>query len=341
MADFAKDIPYYVFPHELDCIVINATNTCTVEFFTNVGVDMILTLTPNADGQIIIEDFAQLLRDITADHPCVFCEIYLKEEGTTEDGAAEFYVRACCQDLNTTCTEFCNKHFFSLVKGPKPTYMGAEELLFADNINKAVATLIWVNPENGDVKETTKELGTSGDNLSSRINVSPSQFASPGAEYILHSYQVKADYRTAEFILQSSKDATPVSFMFRNAFGYLETFHCFGATLTELKPTRSTAMFGGKTRNYRVLAVPEQTSHTGIIPSHMVPLFADLCSATFVKVLPSEREVCITDCDFKISNDLYTPQQATISWREANRSTLHEPKESFRTFDNSFDNTFY
>ena len=132
MADFVKDIPYYVFPHELDCIVINATNTCTVEFFTNVGVDMILTLTPNADGQIIIEDFAQLLRDITADHPCVFCEIYLKEEGTTEDGAAEFYVRACRQDLNTTCTEFCNKHFFSLVKGPKPTYMGAEELLFAD-----------------------------------------------------------------------------------------------------------------------------------------------------------------------------------------------------------------
>ena len=64
--------------------------------------------------------------------------------------------------------------------------------------------------------------------------------------------------------------------MFRNAFGYLETFHCFGATLTELKPTRSTAMFGGKTRNYRVLAVPEHTSHTGIIPSHMVPLFADL-----------------------------------------------------------------
>ena len=341
MANFITPIPEFAFPHELDRIIISSTNKCTFEFFSANGVEMTLSLTPDANGQIIIEDFAQVLRDVTAESAGVMCEIYLEELDASENSAAEFYVRACRQDLNTTAEEFCKKHFFSLVKGPKPTYMGAEELLFADNINKAVATLIWVNPENGDVKETTKDLGNSGDNLSSRINVSPSQFASPGAEYILHSYLVKADDRTAEFILQSCKDATPVSFMFRNAFGYLETFHCFGATLKELKPARSTAMFGGKTRNYRVLAVPEQTSHTGVIPSHMVPLFADLCSATFVKVLPSEREVCITDCDFKISNDLYTPQQATISWREANRSTLHEPTESLRTFDKSFDNTFY
>lgn len=341
MADFAKDIPYYVFPHELDCIVINATNTCTVEFFTNVGVDMILTLTPNADGQIIIEDFAQLLRDITADHPCVFCEIYLKEEGTTEDGAAEFYVRACRQDLNTTCTEFCNKHFFSLVKGPKPTYMGAEELLFADNINKATATPVWINPQTGDVKETIVNLQISGDNLSARINASPSIFASPGAEYKLHSYLVMADGRMAEFVVQSCVDTTPLTLRFRNAFGYMETFHCFGNTLTELKPTRSTASFAGKTKNYRVLAIPEHTTHTGVIPPHLVDFFADLCSATDVFVQSTGREVCITDCDFKISNDLYTPQQATITWRESARTTLHEPFETVRTFDESFDETFY
>ena len=341
MADFAKDIPYYVFPHELDCIVINATNTCTVEFFTNVGVDMILTLTPNADGQIIIEDFAQLLRDITADHPCVFCEIYLEEEGTTESGAAEFYVRACRQDLNTTCTEFCNKHFFSLVKGPKPTYMGAEELLFADNINKATATPVWINPQTGDVKETIVNLQISGDNLSARINASPSIFASPGAEYKLHSYLVMADGRMAEFVVQSCVDTTPLTLRFRNAFGYMETFHCFGNTLTELKPTRSTASFAGKTKNYRVLAIPEHTTHTGVIPPHLVDLFADLCSATDVFVQSTGREVCITDCDFKISNDLYTPQQATITWRESARTTLHEPFETVRTFDESFDETFY
>ena len=100
-------------------------------------------------------------------------------------------------------------------------------------------------------------------------------------------------------------------------------------------------MFAGKTRNYCMLAVPEHKLHTGIIPSHMVPLFADLFSTTFVEVLPSERVVSITGCDFKISNGLCTPQQATISWGEANRSTLHEPKDLFRTFDSSFDNTFY
>ena len=341
MANFITPIPEYAFPHELDRIIISSTNTCTFEFFSGNGIDMELSLTPDANGQIIIEDFAQVLRDVTAESACVSCEIYLEEEGAGESSAAEFCVRACRQDLNTTAEEFCNKHFFSLVKGPKPTYLGAEELLFASNINKATATLIWVNPKTGDVKETTQNQPLSGDNLSARINVSPSIFASPGAEYKLHSYQVIADGRKAEFKVQSCVDATPLSLRFRNAFGYMETFHCFGNTLTELKPTRSSASFHGKTRNYRVLAIPETTAHTGVISPELFDLFADLCAATSVSVLPSNREVCITDCDFKLSNDLYEPQQATITWRESSRAALHQPFDTVRTFDESFDNTFY
>ena len=341
MANFITPIPEYAFPHELDRIIISSTNTCTFEFFSGNGIDMELSLTPDANGQIIIEDFAQVLRDVTAESACVSCEIYLEEEGASESSAAEFYVRACRLDLNTTASEFCNKHFFSLVKGPKPTYLGAEELLFADNINKATATPVWINPQTGDVKETIVNLQISGDNLSARINASPSIFASPGAEYKLHSYLVMADGRMAEFVVQSCVDTTPLTLRFRNAFGYMETFHCFGNTLTELKPTRSTASFAGKTKNYRVLAIPEHTTHTGVIPPHLVDLFADLCSATDVFVLSTGREVCITDCDFKISNDLYTPQQATITWRESARAALHEPFETVRTFDESFDETFY
>ena len=150
-----------------------------------------------------------------------------------------------------------------------------------------------------------------------------------------------ADGRMAEFVVQSCVDTTPLTLRFRNAFGYMETFHCFGNTLTELKPTRSTASFAGKTKNYRILAIPEHTTHTGVIPPHLVDLFADLCCATDVFVQSTGREVCITDCDFKISNDLYTPQQATITWRESARAALHEPFETVRTFDESFDNTFY
>ncbi len=341
MANFITPIPEFAFPHELDRIIISSTNKCTFEFFSANGVEMTLSLTPDANGQIIIEDFAQVLRDVTAEATGVMCEIYLEEVDASENSAAEFYVRACRQDLNTTASEFCNKHFFSLVKGPKPTYLGAEELLFADNINKATATLIWINPQTGDVKEIVENISMSGDNLSTRINVSPSRFTSPATDYKLHSYQVFADSRTFDFIVQSCVDAIPVSFNFRNAFGYFETFHCFGATLTELKPTRSTASFDGKTKNYRVLAIPEHTTHTGVIPHHLVDLFADLCSATEVFVLSTGREVCITDCDFKISNDLYTPQQATITWRESARAALHEPFENVRTFDESFDETFY
>ena len=228
-----------------------------------------------------------------------------------------------------------------MVKGPKPTYLGTEEILFADNINKATATPVWVNPKTGDVKETVVSLQVSGDNVSARINVSPSIFTAPADGYVLHSYTINADGRIAQFVLRTCADATPVTLQFKNCFGFWETFHCFGNTLTELKPTRSSASFQGKTRNYRVLAIPETTAHTGVISPDLFDLFADLCAATSVAVLPSNREICITDCDFKLSNDLYEPQQATIMWRESARAALHQPFDTVRTFDESFDETFY
>lgn len=51
-------------------------------------------------------------------------------------------------------------------------------------------------------------------------------------------------------------------------------------------------------------------------------------------------EVCITDNDFKLSSDLYEPQEGNITWRYASRSRRFEAETAVRTFDSTFDNTF-
>lgn len=302
MADFITQIPEYAFPHELDRIFIRSTDTVTVEFYSDTGIELQLTLTPDKSFIASIDDFARVLRDATATKGYAACEIYASGTG------GEFIVRACRQDIDAKAVDFYKNHFFSLCKGTKPTYMGAKEVLYAASINTATATLVWINAATGDVQETTVNLQISGDDMSARIDASPSKFTAPADGYALHSYTINADGRIARFVLRTCADATPVTLQFKNCFGYLETFHCFGNSITELKPTRSSASFLGKTRNYRVLAIPETTAHTGVISPDLFDMFADLCASTSVSVLPSDREICITDCDFKLSNDRYEPQ---------------------------------
>ena len=90
-----------------------------------------------------------------------------------------------------------------------------------------------------------------------------------------------------------------------------------------------------------MLSAPEFTAQTGILRPCDFALFEDLCTADYV-LLGSEQgpEVCITDNDFKLSSDLYEPQEASISWRYASRARRFEVEPDVRTFDNSFDNTF-
>ena len=186
----------------------------------------------------------------------------------------------------------------------------------------------------------TKSAVSAGTNYH-RLDVSPAQFTPPAEGFALRSYTVAAGKRSLRFILCPVLDAKPLTFVFRNCFGQLESFHCFGTMQQEVKPTRSTASFAGKTRNYRVQSAPEFTAQTGILRPCDFALFEDLCTADYV-LLDAENgtEVCITDNDFKLSSDLYEPQEASITWRYASRARRFEVEPDVRTFDNSFDNTF-
>ena len=85
----------------------------------------------------------------------------------------------------------------------------------------------------------------------------------------------------------------------------------------------------------------EYTAQTGLLRPGCFALFEDLCTSDYV-LLPAENnaELCITDCDFKLSSDRYEPQQGTITWRYARQARHYEVVNDAITFDDTFDDTF-
>ena len=309
------------------------------------GEDQIkLKLTPDNKGKIHIDDIAQLLRDYTENGNARSFTI------DWEFNFQSFIVLPCKVDVSENAEKFCSQHFLTLQQGAKPTYLGAQEFvsMYGDSNTREAFTisLLWANPQTGEVRETslseeqTDSAVSTGTNYY-RLDVSPAQFTPPAEGFALRSYTVAAGKRSLRFILCPVLDAKPLTFVFRNCFGQLESFHCFGTMQQEVKPTRSSASFAGKTRNYRVQSAPEFTAQTGILRPCDFALFEDLCTADYV-LLGAENgpEVCITDNDFKLSSDLYEPQEASITWRYASRARRFEADSAVRTFDRTFDNTF-
>ena len=343
MATLETLLPGFGFPHQYDSIVFSADAPCEFAISSNAG-GVLLKLSPNALGEIRIEDFAQVLRDFTADG---------KARGFTlswEQNSKNFTVLPCRFDLSNGADTFVFTHFLTLQQGAKPTYLGAQEFVTLYTVFHSRDTfslsLLWANQQTGEVRETslseeqTDGAVSTGKNYY-RLDVSPAKFTPPAEGFALRSYTVAAGKRSLRFILCPLLDAQPLTFVFRNCFGQLESFHCFGTMQQEVKPTRSSASFAGKTRNYRVQSAPEFTAQTGILRPCDFALFEDLCTADYV-LLGTENgtEVCITDNDFKLSSDLYEPQEGSITWRYANRARRFEVEPAVRTFDKSFDNTF-
>lgn len=343
MVTLDTQLPVFGFPQQYDSIVFSADDPCVITI--ECGEDQIkLNLTPDNKGKIHIDDIAQLLRDYTENGNARSFTI------DWEFNFQSFIVLPCKVDVSENAEKFCSRHFLTLQQGAKPTYLGAQEFvsMYGDSNTREAFTLslLWANPQTGEVRETslseeqTDGAVSTGTNYY-RLDVSPAQFTPPADGFALRSYTVAAGKRSLRFILCPVLDAKPLTFVFRNCFGQLESFHCFGTMQQEVKPTRSSASFAGKTRNYRVQSAPEFTAQTGILRPCDFALFEDLCTADYV-LLGAENgpEVCITDNDFKLSSDLYEPQEASITWRYASRARRFEAETAVRTFDRTFDNTF-
>ena len=345
MAKLSSTIHEYGFPGDFDTIrfqEVAAPMTFRVAC-EDAAIDLLLS--PDEKQCVVVEDFAPVLRDFTADGMPRVCTL------TWDGGQQAFTVLPCRCDVDDPAADFCALHFLTPQGITKRTYRGALELLtlFSPDGEERPAfsvSLTWWNEENGSFLNTTMtegEVGSASEVAQGlwQIDVSPQRFAIPKEGYTLHSYAVCAGRRELKYVLSPSMDAVPLTLVFKNAFGQFDTFHLFGNVQKEMKPTRSSATFSGKFRNYLVKAVPEFTAQTGILRQEDEALFADLCSATEVRLRSIDGpEVVIVDNDMKILNDAYEPQQGSISFRYAGRGAVLHRTAPFRTFDDTFDETY-
>lgn len=345
MVTLLTEIPEYCFPHELRTLRFSATEDCEIKISCN-GQEVLFTLTPDAGGIVSLDEFDGLLRDLADNNPQQ-CTIEWNE-----GASISFLIIPCSIGLSHGAVDFCKRSFLTLQTGTKHTYLGAQEYLcFFDNSSSRplfALSLLWINKVSGKTKSqfflesaglSVKEAG----NGYFVLAFSTSQFKPPSEGYVLHTITATAGKeRTQAFRVMPAIDADPVTLVFRNCFGQMESFHFFGITTEELKPTRSSASFQGTTRNYLVESVPEYTSITGTLRGGDLAPFEDLCSSTLVFLSAADGdEVCITDNELSISNNRYEPQKGSVKWRYARdgrRFTLSTPK---RTFDNTFDASFF
>lgn len=344
MVTLLNEIPEYCFPHELRTLRFSATEDCEIKISCN-GQEVLFTLTPDAGGIVSLDEFDGLLRDLADNNPQQ-CTIEWNE-----GASISFLLLPCSICLSNKAAVVCKNSFLTLQTGEKHTYLGAQEYIcFFDNSESRpffALSLLWVNKRSGKTKSQFF-LETAGLSVTDKGNgyfvlaFSTSQFEPPSEGYILHTITATAGKeRTQVFRVMPAIDADPVTLVFRNCFGQIESFHFFGNTTEELKPTRSSASFQGTTRNYLVESVPEYTSVTAPLRPVDIAPFEDLCSSTLVYLSADEgEEICITDNEMSLSNNRYEPQRGSVKWRYATNSrhfVLSTPK---RTFDSTFDTTF-
>lgn len=335
-----KNLPAKGFPHDYDTISITASAATTITL-RGEGVETKMTLTPDGAGVVALQGFAAILRDLTSDGKARTFTLSVGSQNYS------FKVLPCKIDLAVSTADFIARHFLTLQRGEKVTYDGATEVLTFCNADDTPETptvqALFYNPETNkpwtgtytDVLKTTAQDGFF------RLEFNVADFISRSNGLLLHSIIVKVWAREARYTIAPTMGRRPTTILYKNAFGQDDTFHFFGTTLTELKPTRSSASFSGKARNYKVSSIPEYSLTTGTLRPESFHAFNDVCSAELAYLdVKGRPEICIMENELKISDDLHEAQQGTLTFRFAQGVRLYDPIDPVRTFDATFDKTF-
>ena len=335
-----KNLPAKGFPHDYDTISLSASAPTAITL-RGEGVETKMTLTPDGSGVVALHGFAAILRDLTADGKA--------RTFTISVGSANypFKVLPCKIDLAVSTADFIARHFLTLQRGEKVTYDGATEVLTFCNADDTPETptvqALFYNPDTNkpwtgtytDVLKTTSQDGFF------RLEFNVGDFIARSNGLLLHSITVKVGAREACYTIAPTMGRRPTTIIYKNAFGQDDTFHFFGTTLAELKPTRSSASFYGKARNYKVTSIPEYRMTTGTLRHESFHAFEDVCSSELAYLdVKGRPEICITENELKISDDLHEAQQGTLTFRFSHGVCLYNPNDLVRTFDETFDKTF-
>lgn len=336
MATLLTSIPSLAFPYELDVLQFQAdTDEYDVDIAISISGQTVLetTLVFDTDGLAEIDDMANFLID------------HLKKQSTFTlkygNTFAKITLLPCRFDMDETAASFCQKSFLTALQGPKVTSLGCKEFLsiYATSSEKGVVSLICTDKEN-NIHTFSSEIshGTNTGGIYT-YDVSPALFATDSDKYDLVGYSVVVGSRKQSFILMPDTYGSR-GVLFLNGFGCLESFN-FCEVEKVTKPVRQSAMFGGKFRNY---LVTEDTTYKGIsrsLSEGEQMLADDLVHALQMWAQGSETELTITDNELKCVSSSEDMPRLSLTWRVVASRTPFVPVRPTRTFDVTFDKTFF
>lgn len=300
-------------------------------------------------GLITIADLTSLLTPYAKAALTVDVEINLVEQSVTDNTETDIStvsltgtVVYSSADVDTTASDFCSKHFLSILLGTKITSIGRLEYLHFLGTDSATVTAIYSDGSQQSFDATI----IAGNSKYTTIDLSPDRFNI--ADKTLVAYTVTAGSRSQYYEIDfTCPDCAPI-LLFTNSFGVQELAYCTGTHKVAPEYKRNSALISGKLRNYSIEETRTFKANTGIMNFDMANWFDDVFRSNEIYIVniidgtPTVgREVTVTDSKSEYGNDDDEQPRFTFSYRYAqlNQNVL-QLNRSGRIFDNTFDNTF-
>jgi len=336
MATLLTTIPSLAFPYELDVIQFRAgTDEYDLDITISVDGETVLetVLVFDTDGLAELDDMATFLIDHLKTQSA-----FTLEYGTT---TVRSTLLPCRMDMDETAALFCQQSFLTALRGLKVTSLSCKEFLsiYATSAEKGSVTIICADKAGNIVTSTAEILHNTNTNGIYTYDVSAPQFLPADGGYELIRYTVTVGARIQAFVLMPEPYGGQCV-LFQNGFGCLESFY-FCEVEKTVKPKRHNAILAGRYQNYLVI---EDTSYKGVsrpLNEGEMMLADDLAHALQLWAQGTERALAITDNELKTLSSSEDMPRLLLTWRTAAARTPFVPVRPVRTFDFTFDKTFF
>lgn len=253
----------------------------------------------------------------------------------------------CCRAniVGFTPSDFCSKHFLTLLDGVRKTALGRKELLSFIGSEQVTSVAYFDDGTSNAGGVTTLH---SGDGCRI-LDVSPEKFVSGLRKLV--KYQIIAGSRTQwyEVDYDGDPDVAPV-LLFVNSFGVQEIAYCEGAHHQVSSFERKQARIGKLKESYMIEETESFKADTGYLSFPMAQWWRDVLRSKEIEVLPMAdgavvidggKPVVITSQKAELSNEADHLPRFTFEYEYADRNHnfWEQPREG-RIFDNTFDHTF-
>lgn len=298
------------------------------------------------DTVVTMSDLGDLLTPYVKGALVSAVAVTLTEEDT--DGkqlsteSLSFEAVYCEADIPTSCDDFCQKHFLTLLMGVKTTSMGRLEYLHYTGTDDATVMAMYTD---GTTKEfTATKIG--GTSKYTTIDVSPGDYKQDGKELV--SYTVTAGNRRQEYELDlESPDCAPI-LLFANSFGCEELMYCTGTLTKSPSFKRETTFIEGRNKNYSITETRSFKADTGILSEEMADWFGEVLRSSYIRIVTFRddkpqigREVIITESKSDQTNDPDELPRFTFTYQPAGKNhNVVDLQREGRIFDDTFDYTF-